>query len=198
MNTTAAKAAKEIKTLLQKAYPTVSFSVRSQNYSNGNSVSIRWNLGPIEEDIYKLVSKFQYGHFDGMTDMYEYSNTRSDIPQSKYVHCTREYKTEEEVDNDKIGFGKHGYQHLWLAERTLIHIIAKDLSKLMGFEYKGLADKVPDDYKYLVSSQPYHADFRVLVYQLLQGVTLMHGYHGVRRIKDKESGQEIINSLEIY
>ena len=34
----------------------------------------------------KIVSKYQYGHFDGMNDIYEYSNSREDIPQAKYIH----------------------------------------------------------------------------------------------------------------
>lgn len=33
-----------------------------------------------------FVGQFQYGHFDGMVDCYEYSNKRTDLPQVKFAH----------------------------------------------------------------------------------------------------------------
>jgi hypothetical protein len=36
--------------------------------------------------VQKLCRRYQEGHFDGMTDCYEYSNTNSDLPQVKFVH----------------------------------------------------------------------------------------------------------------
>ena len=37
------------------------------------------------EQIKQYVGQFQYGHFDGMQDLYEYSSRRDDIPQVKYA-----------------------------------------------------------------------------------------------------------------
>lgn len=87
-------AAKAIRELLKKEFPTVKFSVRSRNFSMGDAVDISYENGPTYEQVDELVRKFQYGHFDGMTDMYEYSNSRSDIPQAKYVQIRREISPE--------------------------------------------------------------------------------------------------------
>jgi len=40
-----------------------------------------WTLKEIEI----FCNKFQYGHFDGMVDCYEYSNTNDDLPQVRFV-----------------------------------------------------------------------------------------------------------------
>ena len=87
--TEAAKAAKAIKAELKEAFPSMKFSVRSSNFSMGNSVNIGWTNGPITEAVEEITNKYQYGHFDGMIDLYKYSNSREDIPQSKYVFANR-------------------------------------------------------------------------------------------------------------
>lgn len=61
--------------------------VRSESYSGGTSIRIAVeNLSPVKaQKLEEFASQFQYGHFDGMTDMYEYSNSRKDLPQVKFV-----------------------------------------------------------------------------------------------------------------
>lgn len=39
----------------------------------------------------EFANKFQYGHFDGMNDIYEDSNWVEDLPQVKYVFVRSEY-----------------------------------------------------------------------------------------------------------
>lgn len=87
--TAAAKASKAIKAELKKEFPNVKFSVKSSNFSMGDSVNISWIDGPTSDKVEAITSKYQYGHFNGMDDIYENTNDRSDIPQSKYVHCAR-------------------------------------------------------------------------------------------------------------
>lgn len=89
-----AMAAQAIRKELAAKYPTVIFSVKSKSYSGGNSVDVSWNEGPPSEAVQTLINKYQYGHFDGMQDLYEYSNTRKDIPQVKYVFAQRDYSEE--------------------------------------------------------------------------------------------------------
>jgi|GEM_PF-1316993 len=84
------KAAKMIRQELKKAFPSTKFSVTSSLFSMGNSVSISWTNGPTTASVKAITDKYQYGHFDGMTDCYEYSNSRKDIPQSKFVQASRE------------------------------------------------------------------------------------------------------------
>lgn len=89
-----ARCAKAIRTELKAAFPGIKFRVVSDNFANGNSVDVSWIDGPKTEDVREITDKYQYGHFDGMTDMYEYSNSRKDIPQSKFVNCSRSMSDE--------------------------------------------------------------------------------------------------------
>ena len=80
-----AQAAKQIKTILKKAFPKTKFRVVSDSFAGGDSVNIRWEDGPTDDAVRELTHQYQEGHFNGMEDIYEYSNDRDDIPQAKYV-----------------------------------------------------------------------------------------------------------------
>ena len=71
-------------------------SVRSSSYSGGSSITVRVNdLTPWTlEALTRFVSGFQYGHFDGMYDIYEYSNSRDDIPQVRFTFVECSYSDE--------------------------------------------------------------------------------------------------------
>jgi len=198
MKTQSALCARDVKQLLKKEYPTIQFSIRSDNFANGNSVDISWNLGPTTDDIEKLVSKFQYGHFDGMIDMYEHSNMRDDIPQAKFVMCQRECKTKEEIENDKLKWRDPKRRNLYKEEKTLYHIIGRDLCKAMNIEYRGLSETVPPkEFQHMIRGYAYDANLQALVYQLLNPTRFMDGYHGLR--KEKTEKEEVItNSFELY
>lgn len=70
--------------------------VRSQNYFGGSSIRVELTdeLPATVKAIEGYCSQFQAGHFDGMTDMYEYSNNRDDIPQVSFVFVRCEYTSE--------------------------------------------------------------------------------------------------------
>lgn len=197
LKTESAKCANTIKKLLKKHYPTIKFNVNSDNFANGNSVRVSWNLGPISEDVDTLISKFQYGHFDGMTDMYEHSNVQKDIPQAKFVHCSREYKTQEEIENDKLKWKDPNRRDIWKEGKTLYHIVAKDLCTKMGVEFVDLNEKVPEIYQHMIRGYAFGGTFQNLVYQLLNKTILMEGYHGIK-YKKTEDNEDILNSFEIF
>lgn len=95
--TCAAIAAKEIRNRLKVAG--IPAKVRSSNFANGNSVDI--DLTDADpQTVAKantICDPFQYGHFDGMIDLYEYSNKRPDLPaQAKYVSVTNHTSPETE------------------------------------------------------------------------------------------------------
>lgn len=96
--TRAAMAAKAIREDLKKAFPKITFRVRSNNYSMGDSVYIDWENGPTTKSVDDLVMKYQYGSFDGMRDIYEYTNSRDDIPQTKYVMTQRSLSDERRAE----------------------------------------------------------------------------------------------------
>ena len=84
-----AGAAAAIKAELKAAFPGIKFSVTSDSFSMGDSVHISWTDGPTTEEVKAISGKYQYGHFNGMEDIYEHTNRREDIPQSKYVSESR-------------------------------------------------------------------------------------------------------------
>lgn len=91
-----AAAAAAIKEELKNNFPGIKFSVTSESFSMGDAVRISWTDGPTSKEVENFSSKYQYGHFDGMTDMYENSNDRDDIPQAKYVTESRKMSKELE------------------------------------------------------------------------------------------------------
>ena len=62
-------------------------NVRSKSYSMGSSIHVYvQDLPPAQyADLVAYVNQFEYGHFNGMEDIYEISNRRDDIPQVKYA-----------------------------------------------------------------------------------------------------------------
>lgn len=94
MKTQAALAAKQIREILKKELPNIKFKVTSENYSMDDSINVSYENGVPTERVEKLISQYQYGHFDGMQDMYENSNRRDDIPQTKYLFVRREISPE--------------------------------------------------------------------------------------------------------
>lgn len=86
---TAAQAAASIKSELNAMFPHTKFSVKSEYFAGGSSVRISWEDGPTVDAVDSVGNKYQYGHFNGMEDMYEMSNVDNNIPQVKYVQTSR-------------------------------------------------------------------------------------------------------------
>lgn len=82
----------EVRKRLKEAFPGVKFSVRTDHHT---AVRINWTDGPTEKAVNALVGDLVGGHFDGMTDMYEYNGNGSG---AKYIFTNRdisaEWKTE--------------------------------------------------------------------------------------------------------
>lgn len=89
--TTAAQCAAVIRKELKANFPTQKFTVQSENYTGGDSVRIKWVDGVTEKAVKDIVDKYQYGHFNGMEDMYEHSNQIEGLPQVKFVFANREF-----------------------------------------------------------------------------------------------------------
>lgn len=87
---TAAAIKKELKAL------GISCKAKSSNYSGGDSVDIKVEgLTPAQfSEIKSLLSKYQYGSFNGMDDSYSSDNLRNDIPQTKYLFIDNNHSPE--------------------------------------------------------------------------------------------------------
>ncbi len=64
-----AETAKLVRKALAKAFPGVKFSVRSESYSGGCSVNVRWTDGPLTREVETVAKMFEGKRFDGMIDM---------------------------------------------------------------------------------------------------------------------------------
>lgn len=82
-----AKAAAAIRKEIKALFPGVKFTCTSESFSMGNAVRVATEglAQEVAEKIRALLQKYQYGNFNGMTDCYEYSNSRKDVPQVKFV-----------------------------------------------------------------------------------------------------------------
>jgi hypothetical protein len=87
--TESAQCAQHIRQDLKVKFPGVKFEIKSSNFANGNSVNVNWIDGPSSIEVEQLISKYEQGFFNSMTDIYENSNFRKDIPQVKYLICNR-------------------------------------------------------------------------------------------------------------
>ncbi len=94
---------KIVKSELKKLWPKVKFSVTSDY----NSVRIRWTNGPSHAKVQEITSKYAMGNFDGMTDSYDYSNRRDDVPQVNYVFLNRDIS--EDIYQSKFNEYKNYY-----------------------------------------------------------------------------------------
>lgn len=84
-----AQTAKLVRQELKKLHPEVKFKVHSDNFSMGDSVDVFYQRGELTNEQHRalqdeLQTKYQYGHFDGMTDYYDADN-RQDHAQTKYL-----------------------------------------------------------------------------------------------------------------
>lgn len=122
----------------------------SDSFSMGDSVDWKVeNVDPVTfEKIKDFADQHQYGHFNGMEDIYEYSNSRKDIPQTKHCHGGNSFTDDY-------------YQAAW---------------DLLRAEYPANAKGKPENYQdakdwsFFSDERSYHTDsIGHQVYQLLSG-----------------------------
>ena len=169
--TQSAQASQRIKNILKKEYPDIKFSVKSSNYANGSSVNVSWSDGIPEKELDAFLNQFQYGHFDGMIDLYKYSNTK-DMPQAKFV------------------FGKR------TVSKEKREIISKQLAELMNIENSDMA-VIPKEFMVNIRGYAYEGPLSALVYQIAIDFDFSKGFNGVR-YKKTEKGENIVNMFELY
>ena len=83
----------ELKTLNETSIISKIKSITYDPYTMGDAVRVKAvNLGRGErERLETLLDSYQYGHFDGMQDMYIASNIDKNKRQAKYVTLTNEF-----------------------------------------------------------------------------------------------------------
>lgn len=94
--TEAAQVAQLIRKDIKAAYPGLAFTCTSQTYAGGNSVDVGMTdqTPAIKQGVEAITAKYQEGKFNGMEDIYEYTNARTDIPQVKYLFVSNKMSPE--------------------------------------------------------------------------------------------------------
>jgi hypothetical protein len=89
-------ASANIKALLCKKFPGTKFSVRSDKFSGGDSIDVKWVDGPNQKSVDEIVNLFKGGSYDGMNDMYKYSKSAfTDLfGSSKYLSTNHSFSQE--------------------------------------------------------------------------------------------------------
>lgn len=153
-----AQAGASIKKELARAFPGIKFSVRSKSFSMGNSVDVSWSFGPTSAEVDAIINKYQYGHFDGMIDCYEYDRDKDreafraangsskyvmsqrDIPHEVFLQVCRDIaalqgveftSTWQRRENDSLGLDDYAYRALG---RTSFPAGAQYAGVASGFE----------------------------------------------------------------
>tara|TARA_Y100001970_G_scaffold143929_1_gene176834 strand:+ start:613 stop:1134 length:522 start_codon:yes stop_codon:yes gene_type:complete len=107
------QAAQVAKLLKQKAKELgLVATAKSQNFSMGNSVVIRITEGT-DANLKKFKEysgQYEYGHFNGMEDIYEYSNCRDDIPQTKFLNVD-DHRADTIIQENLDQTQKRFYEH---------------------------------------------------------------------------------------
>jgi len=90
-----AAAAKAIRSKLKEHGIKAKVRASSASMTSSVNITIFQDLSPAAlDEVKSFCNQFQSGHFDGMTDCYEYSNSRDDTPQVKFVFISVEYSDE--------------------------------------------------------------------------------------------------------
>lgn len=98
----AADTAKKIRNALKKAFPELParhFSVTSDTYSGGSSVSVRWKDFPLESDVRKITDQYSSASFDGMQDLetlHGYIDPEDGKPYSGAKYVQTSYQISDE------------------------------------------------------------------------------------------------------
>lgn len=84
-------AAKNIRIELARAFPGIKFSVKSERFSMGDSIDVKWEDGPNSDQVDEILDKYKAGSFDGMEDLYSYHRDawKDAFGDAKYVHGAR-------------------------------------------------------------------------------------------------------------
>jgi hypothetical protein len=80
-----AETAKIVRKALKENFPGQTFSVRSDTYSMGASIDVRWTDGPTTEEVDKVVGMYEGAGFDGMIDL-KYYHTHYRMPDGRIIY----------------------------------------------------------------------------------------------------------------
>lgn len=85
---------------LNRTFPGIQFSVKSETYSMGSSIHVGWTDGPTDKEVREISDLYQYCSFDGMQDMeVQRDNLFEEVfGGTKYVSENRTFSDEKRAE----------------------------------------------------------------------------------------------------
>lgn len=173
-----ARAAANLKTLLNKTFPGVKFSVKSSSFSGGDSITVKYDLGPVVKDVEAIAYQFKEGSFNGMNDSYEYDSSheskawRTVMGGSKYIHVERDIPMAEslmvrKMIIDHLGVKDQGYNTYSPGGESVDTLVrqAFNINIPIGSKVVGV-NRLPEGYRVVLEQSavvaggatPYHVE----------------------------------------
>ena len=89
--------AQVLRGILRQTFPATKFSVVTERGSMMSSVRVSWTDGPTASLVKAITNRFEAGHFDGMTDSYDYAPLadRTLLIDGKVFRAGTQYVSEE-------------------------------------------------------------------------------------------------------
>lgn len=132
-------ATKNIRIELKELFPKTKFSIKSSCFAGGDNINVSWVDGPTVEEVNKIISKYEEGHYDGMNDIYEYNTDRSfndEYGGVKYVFSNRRYTSKFiKLATKKAGMNEE-YTKDYLDESKTYHCDSRlrEIMKISEYE----------------------------------------------------------------
>lgn len=106
---TAAQDAKDVKAALRQKWPHVKWSVKSDTYSMGSSVTVSWTDGPTEKQVEAIASRAEHIDRDQSGEILSGGN--------RFVHCTRSLTDRLKKYGENRAASISGWPNQWEQER---------------------------------------------------------------------------------
>ena len=130
-----------IKRILSLEYPGTKFGA----VTRGNALDIRWADGPSLIAVNSILRLFEAGHFDGMTDMYEYRTTdtvwQKTFGSMNYIFSHRDTTTAQETLRCALLMNGVDDNHGFHSAAEVASRMLRELSIPVGFTVQGIERK---------------------------------------------------------
>jgi ribonucleotide monophosphatase NagD (HAD superfamily) len=180
-----------LKSELERAFPGISFSVKSKGFSMGSDISVYWTDGPTVKQVNEISGKYQQGHFDGMTDSYNYNHEAFTgiFGGAKYVFENREQSPALMIEAAEA-LGHHFTPETWPEFESTAHQYAETAELLRRIRNQAAEVSKTD------SQMPTPAQEPVLA----SGVTVRmnEALHGVEILFPGKPSPEVIARMKAH
>lgn len=129
--------AKIIRKALKREFPNTKFSVRSESYSGGGSITTQWVDGPTEKQVEAVIGAYEGKGFDGMVDLSYYYDAwltkdgQVSIAKCQHLNIDNPPPT---PDAELVHFGSGYLSTKRFHSPTFVRRVAAEISEQIGWD----------------------------------------------------------------